>query len=630
MIVSILKRAKFRLTDFFSLFCFNIIAIFLPPHFKFNDTSSYYGVQKIYNYDHSGNFKAFIIANLLLIVFFFIGLLFKRKFSNKTHFHQSIIILIAILLTTVVGGELLRAELILKIIIISLIASFLLSWGLKSSSNEPTIDYLSHLKSNKLKIFYLTSLSFLLSFGLMLGYLNYQSFHWGEMSIYAKFWDFSESPTKFIPRHGLFEIFLQKILFNSGLPLIATIEISMFIVKFFSPLATIALSVLLTATQLPLVFLVVFLVMTHYSYSFAIFSFTLALPIFFINKPNWLTPRENWNYIFIGILLGVNFFLRVEYGAFAVIAFFITMTAYRKFELMTFCALGLMISTGLYCLIWGPNSLTDFIKYAIVLQAKYSGPVWASQPLNLYMPDLVQGKLIAQLNVIAISIWISLHSLFSNHTNRFSFIYLTLINCATTTILFGRIDMGRQFWFFAFLTTVPMVVFVYRQKFEKTIALFAPIAIMFIFAGKIEHPTLVKSWNNFKKLYQSQVTVAAPLDQEEVKCVLKHHPLLKEAGQSVSFFPFSSFLYSYFNIEPLSKYTDSYQVYPYENEEYLAAIHRSKILFWIPANLDGINDALRLPKTSQLISEQFDLIEVNGNCHVYRNKNFTISHPRSD
>lgn len=575
---------------------------FFSEHDILYTHSDYYGTDKFFDQKHQLLFKTFFLS---LVVFCFC--VFLLELTKKQLFFTFVFSLIALSM----GASKTITFSFILFVFISVITLSIFIEKCSFKDQEFKINFFDK------KIILISFLIFLVNIAYYWAtYTKFHSFHWGEMTIFAKFWDLSDGLSIFIPRHGFFEIFLQKGLYLSGLNEIQIIHISTFIIKFFS------------FTDVYLILILVYFLTKNYTYtalyylSYQAISMNPAIhatPIiltFFLIYQIVKQPRFI-SIFFLGLLTGLILFLRVDIGVFIIIASFISVCLLSYFEKNIYIFIvfifGLLFFGLSLILLFGKSDVFQFLEMSIILPSKYNDLVWGDFIPTLQNGQIISAKILTTFMILLASIYLCIKEIiFNKNKESIPFIFLVLIMAATFKILLGRIDI-RVFWFSAYLTSLPIAIYFLNQKYRKIFLILPIIMIVFISLPGADrsnyYPPLLKTiTGTLKNFYGTNDNNVAELSAE-IKLFSKYQNLIDKNKNKVTFLPFSSYSYVYFNTKPVGKYFDSYQVYPQDNKLFYDQLLNSNLVFWKYFNLDDVPDNLRLKSQLDFLNRNFVVVE---------------------
>ncbi len=582
----------------------------------------YYGAQQHFGHDSVSYTKVFILSCFIAaFLFLLINLLHKYKTLLITF-------LIAILMFQLCSyHKYFNSERVIVLFLVSAIAAYILhvSEFVNFSVDHLKINSGEFVKINIVNCF----LCILLIVIYLSTYTSYVSFHYAEMTIFSKFWKVVESPTIFVPRHGLYEVFLQKFLsfFISSYELIA--HASMFFIKFFSYSASLLVIFLIYSKIRDIWFVFFYMILVH-SVAFGASWHASLILLGFLGFMIFNQQKKKRKLIAfaIGTCAAIAYFLRIDIGIFIVIASFICIMLYGDLRFVLLFLIGCIFPFIVYIMFWSFDSLVEFIQLTTVMPIKFNDLVWGAGKLNFIDGHLITSKLFVQYFFLIISISLSIKYLKLSQYDIIPFVFLILLSAASFKILLVRIDGSRQFYFTSFLISLPYVMFFVRSKIRSGVYLIVVPALLFLifsFPAFHSHPMKMPIKSVFSEKYKPVISESNYLKNQtmrakEVLLTKKYYDIIVKNKDQISFFPFSGYLYVLYNSKPLGKYTDSYQIYPFDNLEIKKQIIASKYIFWYRNNLDGVPDIKRLSYQLNIIAKYFEIIanENNGELIVYK------------
>lgn len=581
---------------------------FLSAHELLYHPIAYYGADQHFQQQHQLIFKSFVITLCLFMLMFF-GIM---RLHGK--------IMSAILLSS---AFYIFTSLSLWALGLFSVVAFLWAYIQNDTFIAPSL----HIKFLDVKLigFVFVFLCFNILFYMGV-YYHYQSFHWAEMSLFNAFWSYHDSLTTFVPRHGLFEVLLQKILgvfFNTEV----VVHISMFIVKFFS------------VTDAYIALLMLYAITKNY---FFVFSYFLLFQLFAINPFIHWTPialtfwvlftfdeqeqrRTQWAFI-LGILTTVIYFLRVDIGVFLLIATVCCLFLYsfflKSFTHIGAFALGLLTIIVLLSVVCGFKEIKEFIEITTVLPAQYNDFVWGNTVPSLMPGNIISAKLLVTFFYLLIAVALAIKELvFQKNQKIIPYVFLVLIMAAVFKILLGRID-SRVFWFSAVLISMPTAMYFLSGNLKK-VFLISPLLMTVLFslpsfdkAGYLAPYEFIQKGIDTVKSLPKQLAS----NSQEIQLLFKFEALIAQNKNKVTFLTFSPYAYVYFDTKPVGRYTDAYQIYPFDNPAFYQQLADSNIVFWYSQNLDTIPDEKRLSHYITYLENTFDTIYRDQKITIYKNK----------
>lgn len=599
---------------FFTVFWSVLYNLFYNNNIWYEIDSSYIGPDVFYNQKHQLLFKTLLID---LSLYTIVILLEQRlQFIKKINLILFSIFIALIPLTTSVS---------IIFILLTLFVSTILLYLLNNNNIEYTDLKINSIIFFDFKIILIAILFLFFNiFYYSSSYMHFHSFHWAEMTIFANFWNLDDSLVQFIPRHGLFEVLLQKILFALNFNNTTITHISMFIIKFFS------------YSDVYLLLIIIFTITKNYFFTFTYFllyqfiginpaiHFTpIAITFFILLNINNDKNNKNFFLFLLGFLQVVIYVLRVDIGLFSFTASLITISVVsilkKNIKAILLFILGAFLSLLTMIFLFGYNDFLEFVKITTLLPAGLNDKVWGYIVPTLQNGNLISSKILVSLIFVLVAISFSIREVFTNKNQKIApYIYLVLIMAASFKILLGRSDF-RVFWFSAFLLSLPIAIFFSNNIKVKKIILLSPFLFILILSipkfdrSFYSQPPVIHALKGFKEIIIGEKKNVKITENDEIKLFSEYKDLIYNNIDKVTFLPFSPYSYVYFNTRPVGRYTDAYQVYPFENNIFYQQLDNSNIVFWLPANLDKIPDTLRLKNYLDYLYLNFDVyIEKEG------------------
>ena len=582
---------------------------FLSDHELLYKSIAYYGADQHFHQYHQLIFKSFLIT-----IFVFILMLFGLNILKDQ-------IMITILLPIVIFISYFIP--FLSLVLFSIAISMLIFLY-----DEKFILPTFSVKLIDIRLFVILLFFLCFNFLFYIGwYYHYQSFHWAEMSLFNAFWSYKDSLTVFVPRHGLFEVFLQKIL-GLFFDMETVIHASMFTIKFFSVM------------DVYIVLIIVYALTKDY---FFVFGYFLIFQLFSINPAIHWTPiaftfflmfafeeQESKRFplaFLLGIVTTTIYFLRVDIGIFLLIATtccFVLYIFFLKNFMHIFAFLLGILTIILMMIFWyGFDGVQEFVYVTTLLPAQYNDFVWGNVVPALQVGHIISAKLLVNFLYLLIAISLAVKELFFRKNRKIiPYILLVLTTAAVFKILLGRID-ARVFWFSGVLISLPIAIYFFDNSRMKKVFLISPMFIMMLFSfPSFDRSGYFAPYEFIQKGVQNLWFIKRDLisNSQEIQLLSKFGKIIAENKGKVTFLTFSPYAYVYFDTKPVGKYTDAYQIYPFDNSAFYQQLANSNIVFWYPQNLDGIPDSKRLSKYLDYLENTFDVFYQDLQITVYTNK----------